>query len=345
MLLNKRFEFNNKPHLKLKNEQIKSIKEFSDEVKNLKLNDYEKLSCLICNQDNFEIISEKDRYGFYYPTGLCKNCGNLQQTQYPNDNQLKLFYSKYYNRIYFNFNNIEQRFISQYKLASHKFFFIYDYIKNLNLRKDNFSILEIGCGPGGILFYFKEKGFDVTGIDYDENHLKYGRTKKLNLINKEKINIQKKFDFVIISHVLEHMKNPNFEIEKIKNQFSKNNTLIYIEVPSIHSISTMYDSDFLKYLHFAHCYHFSTKSFQNFCKKNGLKIMKMNSNIQSIVSFDEKKPNIELDYVSIKKEILKLENKYSKYGSFLIIVRIIRRNIGRILNFIGIKQIVLKILK
>ena len=59
----------------------------------------------------------------------------------------------------------------------------------------------------------------------------------------------------------------------------------------------------------------------------------------------KKKPNIELDYVSIKKEILKLENKYSKYGSFLIIVRIIRRNIGRILNFIGIKQIVLKILK
>ena len=54
MLLNKRFEFNNKPHLKLKNEQIKSIKEFSDEVKNLKLNDYEKLSCLICNQDNFD---------------------------------------------------------------------------------------------------------------------------------------------------------------------------------------------------------------------------------------------------------------------------------------------------
>ena len=70
-------------------------------------------------------------------------------------------------------------------------------------------------------FILKKKGFDVTGIDYDENHLKYGRTKKLNLINKEKINIQKKFDFVIISHVLEHMKNPNFEIEKIKNQFSK----------------------------------------------------------------------------------------------------------------------------
>ena len=166
MLLSKRFEFKNKPHLALNNDQIRNIREFENEIKNLKNNYYENLPCLICNKDNFEIISKTDRYGLYYPTGICVNCGNLQQTEYLNDEMLKIFYSKYYNKIYFNFDNIKERFKSQYKLAINKFQFINNHLNEFKIIKENFKILEIGCGPFEIIsktevFFFKEKGFNV----------------------------------------------------------------------------------------------------------------------------------------------------------------------------------------
>ena len=126
MLLNKRFEFNNKPHLKLKNEQIKSIKEFSDEVKNLKLNDYEKLSCLICNQDNFEIISEKDRYGFIIQLDCVK---------------IVAIYSKHNIQMTINLSFFIQNIIIEFILIltiSSK-----DLYLNTNLRHINFFLFTI----------------------------------------------------------------------------------------------------------------------------------------------------------------------------------------------------------
>ena len=109
-------------------------------------------------------------------------------------------------------------------------------------------------------------------------------------------------------------------------------------------IGNMYDFDVLKYLHIAHCYHFSSNSFENFCNKNGLKILKVNSKIQALCCFHEKKSLFKYNYSETKKELEKFEKVYSKYGKILILIRIIRRSIGSILNRLGLKLIVLKIL-
>ena len=77
MILNKRFEFQNKPYISLNHSQRDFIDKFNTEIKKFDKSIYEELTCLICNQNDFEIISNTDRYGFYYPTGICKNCGNM----------------------------------------------------------------------------------------------------------------------------------------------------------------------------------------------------------------------------------------------------------------------------
>ena len=58
------------------------------------------LSCFLCQKEEFKIISEKDRYGLFYPTGICLNCGHLQQTSYLNSESLNKFYEKHYRDIY-----------------------------------------------------------------------------------------------------------------------------------------------------------------------------------------------------------------------------------------------------
>jgi hypothetical protein len=60
------------------------------EIQNIKDTKYFEIKkCIVCENKNFEIINEIDRYGFYYPTGICKNCGMIQQTKYYNQIFLK----------------------------------------------------------------------------------------------------------------------------------------------------------------------------------------------------------------------------------------------------------------
>tara|TARA_B110000977_G_scaffold201338_1_gene295428 strand:+ start:8601 stop:9632 length:1032 start_codon:yes stop_codon:yes gene_type:complete len=343
MLLSKRYKQNFKPHIKLNKIQKKNINKFIDDLNKNRFKSSEKLSCLICKNYKFEVISEKDRYGLSYTTGICEQCGNLQQIEYYSDDALNHFYRSFYNKIYFNFIDPKKRFESQFKLASDKFIFLSDYLKNIK-DKNKFRILEIGCGPGGILKYFKNKGFSVTGLDLDEEHLNYGKSQKLNLINKFNFESNYKFDLIIISHVLEHMKNPEIEIDIIKN-YAHKNTLLYIEVPSIHTIDNMYDSDFLKYLHIAHCYHFSLNSFKNFCIKKNLSILKINKKIQALCKVSIVCEEIKYHYNETREEIQNIEKKYLKFGKFLILKRLIRRFVGRILNKLGIKFYILNLFK
>ena len=208
-------------------------------------------SCILCKNNNFEKVSKVDRYGIKYFTGICKKCGLMQQYKYPNKEFINLFYEKYYNNLYAFFKNPEERFISQFNSAKYKFDILKDFI---NFKNDT-NVLEIGCGAGGILAFFKSKNCKVIGIDYENEHLEYARKKNITTYTSyEKIN--KKFDLIILSHVLEHLVYIDDILNVCKNLIKKDG-LIYIEVPSIESISKHYDYDIQNFLHIAHVTHFA----------------------------------------------------------------------------------------
>ena len=77
------------------NESINKFKLKWDLASNL-----ENQNCYICNDNEFEVLSEFDRYGFYYPAGICKKCGHVQQIKYLNENSLNDFYKNFYRDIY-----------------------------------------------------------------------------------------------------------------------------------------------------------------------------------------------------------------------------------------------------
>ena len=93
------------------------------------------------------------------------------------------------------------------------------------------SILEIGCGDGYFLELLLKSGFNINGMDptYTGNNKKI----KKEYYNK---NYSSKYNAFILRHVLEHIQDPyNFllELKKIDN----NDSLIYIEVPSLEYIN------------------------------------------------------------------------------------------------------------
>ena len=98
-MLNKRYEFDGKPTLKLNKLQLKNKKLVEDKI-NSKEYTFEKVNCVICNGSDFELLAEKDRYGLYVPTVICKKCGLLQTNPRMNQESYNKFYDSNYRRLY-----------------------------------------------------------------------------------------------------------------------------------------------------------------------------------------------------------------------------------------------------
>lgn len=106
---------------------------------------------------------------------------------------------------------------------------------NRNYSAKTIGILDVGCARGGLLLALKKEGYlNLNGIDPSpicieevKNTLKIqaitGTTNDISLFNK-------KFDLIILSHVLEHLIRPREAIEVVHSSLCDDG-MIYIEVP------------------------------------------------------------------------------------------------------------------
>lgn len=96
-------------------------------------------------------------------------------------------------------------------------------------KKDNFKILDFGCGQGSHIKYFKDSGFDSYGVDISEHSIEIAKKKFGNESNKIKLispeakedddYFNVKFDLIISSQVLYYISASQLEkrIKSFKN--------------------------------------------------------------------------------------------------------------------------------
>jgi len=108
----------------------------------------------------------------------------------------------------------------------------------LEINKDfrtEASILDIGCGWGQALLFFKDKNFDCYGFDPAIKAVDYGRKKGLNIkhagIEGMDIFDGKKFNIISMLNVLEHVADPIKTLEQIKKILQPKGILV-IDVPN-----------------------------------------------------------------------------------------------------------------
>ena len=282
-------------------------------------------SCILCENDEFDKLSTIDRYGIKYFTGICKKCGLTQQYKYPNNECINLFYEKYYTDLYAFFKNPNERFNSQFNSAKYKFDILKDY---LNFSK-KIDLLEIGCGAGGILAFFQSKKCEVIGVDYENDHLQYAREKNIKTFsNYEGIN--KKFDLIILSHVLEHLVDIEYILNKCKSLL-KSDGFIYVEVPSIESISKHYDYEITNFLHIAHVTHFTKNTFINFLNLKGFSIKFIDDNIHAVIYPNKSSDIIVNNYTNTKKILKIIEIKKFIFLPIENILKMVKKIIKKII--------------
>lgn len=104
------------------------------------------------------------------------------------------------------------------------------------------SLLEVGVGEGFFLAKAKEKGWNVTGIDFNDNGVKKFNpelTEKMKLGNafdllKECCTNNNKFDVCIIQNVLEHVIDPRELLNDLRNLLTKDG-IVVVRVPNDYS--------------------------------------------------------------------------------------------------------------
>jgi SAM-dependent methyltransferase len=104
------------------------------------------------------------------------------------------------------------------------------------------KVLDIGSGVGEVLSVFQERGWDGTGIEFNDFAADYSRkTFKLNILNKNIYDLQlsEEFDVIMLWGVLEHLFEP-LNILKKANKMLKKDGLLLLEVPSADSVMVRY---------------------------------------------------------------------------------------------------------
>lgn len=306
----KRFVNDHKSHIKL-NELQKRLKKQIDEKINLDHYKFESVQCACCNKKDFLQIGEKDRYGLYYPVVVCKKCGLVQTNPRMTQESYNEFYNTEYRRLYGGNYEPEKHFKNkQYPRGEQ----IYKFLAGNGLlpNKVNPFVIDVGCGAGGTLLYFKEKGWTVKGVDLGEEFINYGKDEygldlKTGMIKD--LQLSTKPDLIIYSHVLEHILDLNTEINHIAN-FCKDETLVYIEVPGIKNLEISYRRDLLLYLQNAHVYHFSLTSLQNIFSKQGFTLIKGDESVRGVFKLHADSTfKYVNDFDAIQKYLKKLERK------------------------------------
>lgn len=123
------------------------------------------------------------------------------------------------------------------------------YLKKYFPESKNAKILDIGCGQGRLLQSAKNEGYtSLLGIDISQNAILQCKGLGLEVILINDITEfsnnykEKKFDFIILSHVLEHIKKDDIiaTLFAIRNNLLSKDGKLFIAVPNAQSNTSAY---------------------------------------------------------------------------------------------------------
>lgn len=313
-MLNSRYHYDGQPILKLNALQQIIKDKVESKVKN-NIYKFETVPCCICKGNEFELLSEKDRYGLYVPISICKECGLIQTNPRMSQQSYNTFYKSEYRKLYVGTETPTQNFFKQQYFRGVN---IFHYLKRHGAFSEIKSIpfiFEVGCGAGGILKYFQDMGCRVKGIDLDEEYINFGKKNhgldlSVGVISETQLDISP--DIIIYCHVLEHILQPLQELKNVYNKLGKAG-IIYIEVPGIKNLLYSNEMDFLRYLQNAHTYHFTLTTLNNLLKANGFRLKKGDERIKSIYCKGSVSTNYVSDYHESMRFLQKIERARSRY--------------------------------
>ncbi len=233
-------------------------------------------NCFICGNDKFsqfikckDLLLTKEEFQIVQ----CEKCGFLFTNPRPQESDIKKYYES--DEYISHKSNKKTLFNTAYRLVRN--LAIKKKFKLISELKQGNTLLDIGCGTGEFINFFKKNKWEVHGVEPNKDARalavsNYG----LNVKDEESLNYFENnfFDVITMWHVLEHVYPLNQRIEKVK-QLLKDDGILIVAVPNCES----WDAKFYKEFWAAydvprHLYHFSQKTIKLLFENNNLQILK-----------------------------------------------------------------------
>jgi len=182
---------------------------------------------------------------------------------------LQKYYSDYIGRRRINNERKMEQRQEQYKIDV-------DFIQR---QVSEGSMLDIGCSGGFFLNGFSEK-FVKHGIEIDQNAVDFANNNfdslsgKVSCTSLEDYNVNLSFDLITMRGVIEHVKDPEKDIQKVSQLLKKKGLFGVAATPNSDAVSVDIFRDKWTLFHpIQHLWHFSPRTLSAICERHGLQLI------------------------------------------------------------------------
>jgi SAM-dependent methyltransferase len=259
------------------------------------------------------LLSEVDRYGLPFPTRICHNCGILRSAVLLDEPSTRSFYEHDYRSIYGECGQPTESFLKDQSVRGTRLAELF-FATAGGVGAEGLRVFEIGCGAGGVLLPFLERGCTCSGCDFNEEYLAFGRSRGLDLRSGTAAELlaDESQDLIIMSHVLEHFANPIDELARAVAKLKPGGRII-IEVPGVFSIHKVYYSPIF-YLQNAHVYGFFAGAMRELLSTVGLEPVYLDETVIAIAVKPANWRPPEVRHISVSR----LESSFARVAGYLL---------------------------
>jgi SAM-dependent methyltransferase len=223
-----------------------------------------------CGASSPVVLAETDRYAMRCRTNLCSSCGLVYVSPRMTAAAYQSFYEQDYRKIYHTEDDHNALIALQNGEAIWSCCEFYDCLPS--------SVIDIGCGKGGLLRAFVQKGLRAHGVDQDATAIAEGLAVGLPIeVGDAQLLIDRGVtaDLVILHHVLEHCLDLPATLAQMRQLLTPNGVL-FIAVPGIHA------TPIRRLFQTAHVYHFTADTLEYVMQCEGWRALMLGEQVHSI---------------------------------------------------------------
>jgi ubiquinone/menaquinone biosynthesis C-methylase UbiE len=235
---------------------------------------WEEIECPICDvqekPSHYRDISSWEYKGVY-KLSRCTKCGLIFQTPRIKNQYACLYYQseKYW--------GVTLPHFSRRQVETKNNFQRYKQVYKRYQERKPGRMLDVGCGTGEFLDWFKCKGWETVGTDISLKPLVYAKkTLGLEVIHGDLLEIdqrKKTFDLVSTMHVFEHLYEPRKSLKKISTILKDSGELI-ITIPNHESLGRiLFGASWFQYQPGRHIFYYTPDTIKRMLSLCGFEVV------------------------------------------------------------------------
>ncbi|ASP32456.1 class I SAM-dependent methyltransferase [Labrenzia sp. VG12] len=231
-----------------------------DEFPDIEKHTFEFTKCT-CGGTEATVVSTVSRHRNFLPIVACETCGTLRANPYFTDETAAYYYRNVYGNVKRTDRSPQQLFREQRALSIVPFF--------SDVMEQFQTVLDYGGGAGGKTADFIEAGKELSLHEVENNYSQYAYENGIKPHAPSK-----RYDLVVVSHVIEHMIDPVKEMGEIIDSCCAPDGLLLVATPII---DRQRARQWLQHFHISHKYYFTEDALIGMMAGLGCTLVKQNN--------------------------------------------------------------------